>query len=237
MFGGALRQPTPCITETISRPSTRIAAGEDVRNPHWRSCPNSESAQTPAKSCTVSAGASPPAPRSTGSSSARSCGRRRPEPTQLFRVWVPVNGPRSRRRRRATACRSMGSEPARSCGRRRPEHTQFGHLRVSTCAPRARARRRAWVSLLMTRTSTSARARALTASRCAASQSTTSTPESAQTTAKCGQRGFAPPNGGAFAAAEGDPACGVAERLTRKGWPLAANPWRALRKCNVGICL
>ena len=37
----------------------------------------------------------------------------------------------------------------------------------------------------------------------------------------------------AFAAAEGDPACGVAERLTRKGWPLAANPWRALRKCNV----
>ena len=42
-----------------------------------------------------------------------------------------------------------------------------------------------------------------------------------------------PSNGGAFAAAEGDPACGVAERLTRKGWPLAANPWRALRKCNV----
>jgi len=39
----------------------------------------------------------------------------------------------------------------------------------------------------------------------------------------------------AFAAAEGDPACGVAERLTRKGWPLAANPWRALRKCNVRI--
>ena len=40
----------------------------------------------------------------------------------------------------------------------------------------------------------------------------------------------------AFAAAEGDPACGVAERLTRKGWPLAANPWRALRKCNVHGC-
>jgi len=38
----------------------------------------------------------------------------------------------------------------------------------------------------------------------------------------------------AFAAAEGDRACAVAERLTRKGWPLAANPWRALRKCNVG---
>jgi hypothetical protein len=41
----------------------------------------------------------------------------------------------------------------------------------------------------------------------------------------------------AFAAAEGDPACGVAERLTRKGWPLAANPWRALRKCNVARML
>ena len=39
----------------------------------------------------------------------------------------------------------------------------------------------------------------------------------------------------AFAAAEGDRACAVAERLTRKGWPLAANPWRALRKCNVGF--
>ena len=39
----------------------------------------------------------------------------------------------------------------------------------------------------------------------------------------------------AFAAAEGDCACAVAERLTRKGWPLAANPWRALRKCIVGI--
>jgi len=38
----------------------------------------------------------------------------------------------------------------------------------------------------------------------------------------------------AFAVAEGDRACAVAERLTRKGWPLAANPWRALRKCNVG---
>jgi hypothetical protein len=72
------------------------------------------------------------------------------------------------------------------------------------------------------------------ASRFSGPQSTTPTPDSAQATAICGQRGFAPPNGGAFAAAEGDPACGVAERLTRKGWPLAANPWRALRKCIVG---
>ena len=31
----------------------------------------------------------------------------------------------------------------------------------------------------------------------------------------------------------GDRACAVARKLTRKGWPLAANPWRALRKCNV----
>ena len=34
---------------------------------------------------------------------------------------------------------------------------------------------------------------------------------------------------------QGDRACAVARRLTRKGWPLAANPWRALRKCNVRI--
>jgi hypothetical protein len=32
---------------------------------------------------------------------------------------------------------------------------------------------------------------------------------------------------------QGDRACAVARKLTRKGWPLAANPWRALRKCNV----
>ena len=127
----------------------------------------------------------------------------------------------------------MGSEPARSCGRRRPEPTQFGHLRVAACAPRARARRRAWVPWSMDCTSTSARAGALMASRFAGSQSTTPTPECAQTTTICGQRGFAPPNGTHLRQLQGDRACAVARKLTRKGWPLAANPWRALRKCNV----
>ena len=36
---------------------------------------------------------------------------------------------------------------------------------------------------------------------------------------------------------QGDRACAVARKLTRKGWPLAANPWRALRKCNVARML
>jgi hypothetical protein len=41
------------------------------------------------------------------------------------------------------------------------------------------------------------------------------------------------PNGTHLRQLQGDRACAVARKLTRKGWPLAANPWRALRKCNV----
>jgi hypothetical protein len=46
--------------------------------------------------------------------------------------------------------------------------------------------------------------------------------------------GVAEPNGTHLRQLQGDRACAVARKLTRKGWPLAANPWRALRKCNVG---
>ena len=74
---------------------------------------------------------------------------------------------------------------------------------------------------------------ALMASRFPGPQSTTPTPECAQTTTISGQRGFAPPNGTHLRQLQGDRACAVARKLTRKGWPLAANPWRALRKCNV----
>jgi hypothetical protein len=45
---------------------------------------------------------------------------------------------------------------------------------------------------------------------------------------------FFPANGTHLRQLQGDRACAVARKLTRKGWPLAANPWRALRKCNVG---
>ena len=45
-----------------------------------------------------------------------------------------------------------------------------------------------------------------------------------------------PSNGTHLRQLQGDRACAVARKLTRKGWPLAANLanlWRALRKCNV----
>jgi hypothetical protein len=60
------------------------------------------------------------------------------------------------------------------------------------------------------------------------------TPESVRTTKLVSQRGSGPPNGTHLRQLQGDRACAVARKLTRKGWPLAANPWRALRKCNVG---
>ena len=55
--------------------------------------------------------------------------------------------------------------------------------------------------------------------------------------AKHNSRQLLPPlsaNGTHLRQLQGDRACAVARKLTRKGWPLAANPWRALRKCNVG---